>query len=987
MGDVASLAVALHLNAASFKSQFSDALKSADSSAQQFNQKAQAESKKTKEAFSGIAVGVQAANSDFLKLNTVTRGNLTGLGELRSALAGVASGSVVAGSTFTSALIPALSEGFQTALQQSTQSIHAQRAALIESAAEQVKNAEATISAAQAAREEAQGKFAVAQKTIEAAKAQREQAFAQDEYFAKQAEVNKQYGITVDYQEQHAANARVINEANIAEASGKQKIADAAKTVLAADIAESDGKRTLTTATRSLAVASTELSVGQRAAAASSGALRGAMALLGGPVGVSILAVATGVTMLYSAYSNAEARTNAFNAALQKGGLQASMTATDLQRLAGQLGGTESAVKGVQAAVSAGFTGSLLSEVSELAMQVADAGGSADQLVGQISALKDDPLRAMEQLTQQGIILNESIIQQIASLERRGQNIAASDLAQKSAADAAKANLADQKTLIEEQTAKVSALANSWRLLGTSYGAVGAFVFKPEAQTNQEEEAARKQKEDSDARIKKQKEEQQATLEQIRIEGQISAAVKAGADPKKESAKLTAEINSRYKAGKMTADEYAQALKGVNKQYGEKTKAYSDDSATRRLQELREQEVVLRQQSTTTETLTGSEKKLLAFNQEIADLKDKKILTASQKSILNAQAEIRAQLEKNVGLEKENQQQKIGLQLREQTHDIVMATNQMQLDYNNQIANMTMSTAAYDQMIAEQQVRESFHKARLDLQKIEKDRASENYREQTVVLDSEERQQIQIIREAAARKKAAEEDTVGGFKKGLTEWRESAENTFGQARDLAVNALDGMTSALSDMVVKGKGDFKSLAVSVISDITQMIVKMMLLNSIKSGSTALGVQSWFGWAEGGYTGDGGKHDVAGVVHRGEWVVPQSVVNKPGMLPFLNQLTYGTQGYADGGLVGSGSSGAKSSGSAPSTGQQVSAKQDVQLSISIPITIKQESGTDSKGSNNNPVLDKTVRDWVRQEVDTKLDEAMRNGGAIDQFVRSH
>ena len=311
----------------------------------------------------------------------------------------------------------------------------------------------------------------------------------------------------------------------------------------------------------------------------------------------------------------------------------------------------------------------------------------------------------------------------------------------------------------------------------------------------------------------------------------------------------------------------------------------------------------------------------------------------------------------------------------------------MQLDYNNRTANMTMSTAAYDQMIAEQQVRETFHKARLDLDKIEKDRTSENYREQTEVLRSEESKQLALVRNGAADKKATEADAVSGFKKGLSDWTESATNTFGQTRSLAISALDGFSSSLTDLVVKGKGDFKSLAVSIISDLTQMIIKMTLFNGIKSGVSALGMGSMLGFAEGGYTGDGGKHDVAGVVHRGEWVVPQSVVNKPGMLPFLNQLTYGTQGYADGGLVGSGSSGARSSGSAPSSNQQVSTKQDVQLSISIPITIKQESGTDSKGSNNSAVLDKTVRDWVRQEVDVKLDEAMRNGGAIDQFIRSH
>jgi hypothetical protein len=46
----------------------------------------------------------------------------------------------------------------------------------------------------------------------------------------------------------------------------------------------------------------------------------------------------------------------------------------------------------------------------------------------------------------------------------------------------------------------------------------------------------------------------------------------------------------------------------------------------------------------------------------------------------------------------------------------------------------------------------------------------------------------------------------------------------------------------------------------------------------------------GFAEGGYTGSGGKYDVAGLVHRGEFVVPQDAVNRIG-LPRLNAMKDG------------------------------------------------------------------------------------------------
>ena len=56
----------------------------------------------------------------------------------------------------------------------------------------------------------------------------------------------------------------------------------------------------------------------------------------------------------------------------------------------------------------------------------------------------------------------------------------------------------------------------------------------------------------------------------------------------------------------------------------------------------------------------------------------------------------------------------------------------------------------------------------------------------------------------------------------------------------------------------------------------------------------------GYATGGYTGAGGKYDVAGIVHRGEYVVPKEQVNQSTGTPyFMNQPRSFTQGgYAGG-----------------------------------------------------------------------------------------
>jgi hypothetical protein len=58
----------------------------------------------------------------------------------------------------------------------------------------------------------------------------------------------------------------------------------------------------------------------------------------------------------------------------------------------------------------------------------------------------------------------------------------------------------------------------------------------------------------------------------------------------------------------------------------------------------------------------------------------------------------------------------------------------------------------------------------------------------------------------------------------------------------------------------------------------------------------------GFAEGGYTGDGGKHEVAGIVHRGEYVVPKHIVQNPMYSGYISSLEGARRrGYEDGGLV--------------------------------------------------------------------------------------
>ncbi len=71
----------------------------------------------------------------------------------------------------------------------------------------------------------------------------------------------------------------------------------------------------------------------------------------------------------------------------------------------------------------------------------------------------------------------------------------------------------------------------------------------------------------------------------------------------------------------------------------------------------------------------------------------------------------------------------------------------------------------------------------------------------------------------------------------------------------------------------------------------------------------------GYSEGGYTGDGGRYDVAGVVHRGEYVVPQPELRDPAVAAMVASIenrrlrrtsANAMPGFADGGYTSGGNS---------------------------------------------------------------------------------
>lgn len=146
----------------------------------------------------------------------------------------------------------------------------------------------------------------------------------------------------------------------------------------------------------------------------------------------------------------------------------------------------------------------------------------------------------------------------------------------------------------------------------------------------------------------------------------------------------------------------------------------------------------------------------------------------------------------------------------------------------------------------------------------------------------------------------------------LTEQLERAE--IGQQR--FEEAVDGIADAFAGALVAGDSLREGLAnvlKQIAADILTSGIRRNLMNVF--GGTGL-FQMFMGGGDrltgalriagafdkGGYTGDGGKLEPAGVVHRGEYVMDADTVRRAGGPAAFDALRRGLKGYANGGYVG-------------------------------------------------------------------------------------
>lgn len=234
----------------------------------------------------------------------------------------------------------------------------------------------------------------------------------------------------------------------------------------------------------------------------------------------------------------------------------------------------------------------------------------------------------------------------------------------------------------------------------------------------------------------------------------------------------------------------------------------------------------------------------------------------------------------------------------------------------------------------------------------------------------------------------AEEDAIRanwelGVKKGFAEFQDQATNVYGNVAQITQSAFQGMSNTVADFLLTSKFNLADFTKSFLEMTTKMITQMALLNAMRAGFAGTTFGSFLGFAEGGYTGGGGKYDPAGVVHKGEFVFTKEATQRLGVDNLYRLMDAGKRGYASGGHVG---------GSAPMSVTQPTAfiARNPQIAgggvnVTIDMSgVKIESGQQQSAMPNIDV--RAAEQSLKNKVKSLFISEGREGGDLYKIIKA-
>ncbi|UAN48062.1 phage tail tape measure protein [Serratia sp. JSRIV001] len=742
------------------------------------------------------------------------------------------------------------------------------------------------------------------------------------------------------------------------------------------------------------------------------------------PTSLAITGLVGVAGLLVTAWHKGSQEAVEYNKQLILTGGYAGKTASQLQDLARSLsqnGLTQRAFASSIAKVvgSGEFSSGAISMVSRVAAEIEDATGqSIDTTIQHFKRLQDEPVKAVMELDRTLHFLTATQLEQMISLEKQGRTADLAKIAMESYASSmssrsigVKNNLGTLETAWEyvkdaasgawdamldvgrerSLSSKVEgvrkqlevARKNLERLeatpavntTGYGYGRQNdSFSSREQSQAlvnqrtlvgNLTKEYEKLQKSLTDeglaaGRAKQERDEQERLKNRIKIGEKYNQQYASKATQRKEElAKLDADrwalTDAQYK-------EYRAEILRKHKdpvipkgpKYQPPAGDSADESAQADLLALQSQLDVLRQHTGLNDKISQQRKDLWKAQADFTVLeqaaKDRK-LKVQEKSLLNSKDSILAHKERLAVLGDEVvQQERLNKLL-----DAAQKFDRQQQAKRAEIAFLATGATARDSQ------RQS-----------ERDRLTTEYADNP----GAQKQVLSSLDETYAERDRLEQDWKAGALNGLNEYLEKATDVYSSVSNVAMSALSGISNMMTDLVTTGKASFRDFTTSILKMIIDIINKLLVAYAVKSmlgeseggGSITSALGKIFSFDTGGYTGDGGKYEPAGVVHRGEFVMTKEATDRIG----VDNLYAMMRGYANGGLVGN-----TVSGSAPMHGLRSS--EGSQLTINAPVTINQQGQQQSQSGNGDAVakayqqvIDVSVREGIARE--------LRPGGQI-------
>ena len=689
-------------------------------------------------------------------------------------------------------------------------------------------------------------------------------------------------------------------------------------------------------------------------------------------IGIGALVAVVG-TLTYAWYKGSQEQQE-FNKSLVLTGNIAGVTTGQLADMARSVADntgntTAAAAQALNRVVSGGkiATGSMQT-VTEAVVAMNDATDeSIDSMVADFEKIAQNPVAAIGELNDKYHFLTLATYNQIKALQDEGNQQEAARLATEAYAatmkqradeiteslgtlqsawkwlgDEAKGawdamlNIGREKSLESQLEEAEKALENAqrsrglgnglWNTYGVNYQGSDNAIAQAQAQVDSLRGQITAQGVLNDAISTYNKRQQKGVDAMRRLDAQADRMASNESKRKKELAQLDRDLADARAAGRaISAEDEAARRKEINEKYKDpktpKGKSYTEDAATRLLDQINQQTAAMQSQLDASDKLNSATQARIKFEQQIADLKSKTQLTADQKSILSRSDEILQAYKQQEALQNSvktlDDYRKMQEQVKtkdERTNDLLKtrlellekakATGQLKpgeyektradiyqnpdMQLPSTVRNVVGNTTPTGGQLSGtfggmQQQYSQLDQAQKDLDAWLARKEEAYVKAGAITAEGEAR--MQKTRADAANAAAVIEAQKNAIITSTTQSMMDSglsilADGFGQQSGIykAAFAASKAYAIAQSMVAINAGIAQAANMPFPSNLIAMASVAAQTASIVSNIKAVADT---GFASGGYTGPGGKYQPAGIVHKGEYVFDQASTNRIGV----------------------------------------------------------------------------------------------------------